>query len=270
MPESRPPEEQAPSAAAAGPRRATTSPEPNQRPRSGRDLLRAFFRPSRAQFVIGIALFLTALIVVVTLRSQANQPEFANVRQADLIQLLDDVSGETRRLEAEVNELEAARTELLSGADRDAAAREEASRRLAQAQIIAGAVPATGPGIQIHIEDPQSRITAELLLDAIEELRDAGAEVIELNDSVRLVMRSSFTTDGSGAISVDGTTLEAPYLIEAIGDPATLEAGARFRGGLVSEIEGERVGGSVRITQVDSLRIDSLASITPNEFARPR
>ena len=44
--------------------------------------LRAFFRPSRGQLVAGVALFLTALIVVLTLRSQANQPEFANVRQA--------------------------------------------------------------------------------------------------------------------------------------------------------------------------------------------
>lgn len=252
------------------PRRATPQVTPPRRQRSGRDLLRAFFRPSRAQFVIGIALFLTALIVVVTLRSQANQPEFANVRQADLIQLLDDVSSETRRLEAEVNDLETARTELISGADRDAAAREEATRRLAQAQIIAGTVPATGPGIRIQIEDPQSLVTAELLLDAIEELRDAGAEVIELNDSVRLVMRSSFTTDAAGAIIVDGITLTAPYLIEAIGDPATLEAGARFRGGLVSEIEGERVGGTVTIEQLDALQIDTLATLTPNEFARPR
>ncbi len=39
-----------------------------------------------------------------------DQPEFANVRQADLIQLLDNVTGETRRLEDEVRDLEQART----------------------------------------------------------------------------------------------------------------------------------------------------------------
>ncbi len=83
----------------------------------------------------------------------------------------------------------------------------------------------------------------------MEELRDAGAEVIELNDTVRLVMRSWFSTDPSGRVTADGVALEEPYVIEAIGDPATLEAGARFRGGLVSEIEGERVGGRVQITQ---------------------
>ena len=245
------------------PRRATP-----QRPPGA--LFKAFVRPSRGQFAVGVALFLTALIVVITLRSQANQPEFANVRQADLIQLLDNVTGETRRLEDEVRDLEQARTELLSGVDRDEAARAEAARRLEEAQIIAGTVPVVGPGVRIEIDDPQNLVSAELLLDAVEEQRDAGAEVIELNDTVRLVMRSWFGTDASGMLTADGVTLEAPYLIEAIGDPATLEAGARFRGGLVSEVEGERVGGRVTIAQQESIAIDSVATPGENEFARPR
>lgn len=235
-----------------------------------RDLARDFFRPSRGQFVVGVALFLTALIVVMTLRSQANQPEFANVRQADLIQLLDNVTGETRRLEDQVRELELARTELLSGVDRDQAAREEAARRLEQAQIIAGTVPASGPGIRIQIDDPGAKVTAELLLDAIEELRDAGAEVIELNDSVRLVMNSFFGTDDRGAVTADGHPLAAPFVIDAIGDPATLEAGARFRGGLVSEVEGDRVGGRVTIEQLQVVEITATVEVGEPQFARPR
>lgn len=260
MPDPTPTGEESP--AIDPPRRAAAPPRTS--------LLRAFFRPSRGQLTVGVALFLTALIVVMTIRSQAAQPEFANVRQADLIQLLDNVTAETRRLEAEVADLERAKRELATGADRDQAAREEANRRLVQAQIIAGTVPATGPGVRIEISDPESRVTAELLLDAVEELRDAGAEVIELNDSVRLVMRSHFTTDEQGRIVADGTVLERPLSIEAIGDPATLEAGARFRGGLVSEVEGDRVAGSVTIQQVQDLRIDSTVEPQPNQFARPR
>lgn len=239
-------------------------------PQRGRRLLRDFLRPGRGQFVAGIALFLTALIVVVTLRSQANQPEFANVRQADLIQLLDNVTAETRRLEDEVRSLEQAQSELLSGADRDEAARQEATRRLEQAQIVAGTVPASGPGVRLEIQDPGDRVSAELLLDAVEELRDAGAEVIELNDSVRLVMSSWFGTDDQGRLTADGVPLEEPYVIEAIGDPATLEAGARFRGGLVSEVEGERIGGRVRITQLDELSVETVVEPRENEFATPR
>ncbi|SHJ58953.1 Uncharacterized conserved protein YlxW, UPF0749 family [Tessaracoccus bendigoensis DSM 12906] len=235
-----------------------------------RNLLKDFFRPNRGQFSIGIALLLTALLVVTTIRSQNAQPEFSNVRQADLIQLLDNVTAETRRLEDQVGELEQARTELVSGADRDQAAREEAQRRLVQAEILAGTVPAVGPGVRIEILDPEGRVTAELLLDAIEELRDAGAEVIELNDSVRLVMRSHFLMDEQGNVTADGTVLNAPYIIDAIGDPATLEAGARFRGGLVSEVEGDRVEGSVTITQLTQVDISTVVTPPTNQFARPR
>lgn len=246
----------------AGPRRAAAS-------RKRWDW-RGFFRPSRGQLVIGLVLMITSFIVVITLQSQASQPEFANVRQADLVQLLDNVTAESRRLETQVSELEDSRNELISGADSDEAARQEAARRIEQAEILAGTAPATGPGIQIEIEDPRSAVTAELMLDAIEELRDAGAEVIEINDTVRLVMGSSFTTGVDGTVLADGIILDAPYLIEAIGDPATLEAGARFRGGLVSEIEGERVGGSVSITQDDAIEIETTVSAPQYEFAQPR
>ncbi|HMS35931.1 MAG TPA: DUF881 domain-containing protein [Arachnia sp.] len=234
------------------------------------DLLRDFLRPSRGQITVGIALFVTSLIVVITLGSQGAQPDFTNVRQAELIQLLDNISAETRRLEDEARDLEAARTELISGANREEAARQEAERRLQQAEILAGVVPATGPGVRISISDPEGKLTAELLLDAVEELRDAGAEVIELNDAVRLVMRSAFTTAEDGTVVADGVTLRAPYLIDAIGDPATLEAGARFRGGLVSEVEGDRVGGSVLITQSDRINIATTVEPQANQFARPR
>ncbi|MBK7820275.1 MAG: DUF881 domain-containing protein [Tessaracoccus sp.] len=239
-------------------------------PDARRNLLRDFFRPSRGQLTVGLALFVTSLIVVITLGSQANQPDFSNVRQAELIQLLDNITAETRRLEDESRELEAARTELISGANREEAARLEAERRIQQAEILAGVVPATGPGVRIAITAAEDKFTAELLLDAVEELRDAGAEVIELNDSVRLVMRSSFTTDGDGAVMADGVVLHPPYIIDAIGDPATLEAGARFRGGLVSEVEGERVGGSVLITQSEQIDVSTTVELQPNQFARPR
>ena len=76
--------------------------------------------------------------------------------------------------------------------------------------------------------------------------------------------------DAQGRIVADGNVLEPPFTIDAIGDPATLEAGARFRGGLVSEIEGDRVGGTVTITQSTDVEIATVVAAPDNEFARPR
>ena len=75
--------------------------------------------------------------------------------------------------------------------------------------------------------------------------------------------------DAQGRVIADEQVVTDPVVIDVIGDPATLEAGARFRGGLVSEVEGVRVGGSVSIQQMSRVDIDSVVVISENEFARP-
>ena len=232
-------------------------------------LWRAFLKPGRGQLVVGAVLCLAALLIVWTLRSQASQPDYSNLRRTDLIQLLDNLSAETRRLESEVRELTTTREGLVSGAAGVKAADDETRHRIEQMQIVAGTVPATGPGGRITIHDPQGAMSPELLLDALEELRDAGSEVIEFNDAMRVVASTWIDRDPEGRIVVDGIPLTTPIVIEAIGDPATLEAGARFRGGLVSEVEGSRVQGQVEIKQMTEISVDSVASPRVPEFAKP-
>ncbi len=238
--------------------------------KADRSLLRDLIRPSKGQLVAALILFVTGLGLTWTWRSQEAQPEFAQARQADLVQLLDTVTGQNRALEAELRSLQSTRDELAGGADQAESVREDAQRRLEQLQILAGTVPAHGPGVRLTVTDPEGKITAELMLNAIEELRDAGAEVIELNDSVRVVMNTAFTSDEQTRVIASGQALDPPYVIDAIGDPSTLEAGARFRGGLVNEVEGPRVGGGVTIEQLDDVRIDSVVAGVSPRFAKPR
>ena len=57
---------------------------------------------------------------------------------------------------------------------------------------------------------------------------------------------------------IDGKPVAGPIMFEVIGDPHSLEEAARFRGGIVSEITGPRIGGQVQIEQLDRVVIDSL------------
>ena len=167
-----------------------------------------------------------------------------------------------------VVELETTRRQLRSGVDADRVAQEEAAERLTALELLAGTVPAEGPGIRVTIVDPDTRMTHEIALEALTELRDAGAEVIELNDRVRVVASTWFVPD-TGGLVVDGVPLASPYVLEAIGDPDTLAEAMRFRGGLVSTVEGDRVGGSVQLVRLDSVRVDSVATVPAARFARP-
>lgn len=224
----------------------------------------------RGQIIVAIVLMLTALTFVLMARSHSSQGVYDNMRREELIQLLDQASSETRRLETEVADLRAVQADLESGAAGVEAAEADARRRLEQLEILAGTVPAAGPGIRLTIHDDEGNVTPELLLNGVEELRDAGAEVLEFNDSIRVTVGSWLAMDEQGRTLLDGQVLDRPIVIEAIGDPATLEAGARFRGGLVSGIEGPQVGGRVEIVQLESLEIESVVEPRAQEYARPR
>lgn len=229
---------------------------------------RAALRPGRSQVVAAVLLCLLGMAGVVQIRTNDSGDAYRNSRREDLVQILDGLGVESRRLEAEVAELQDTKARLQSGADTQRVAREDATRRVQELAILAGTAPAHGPGIRIRVSDPQQKVDANVLLDAVEELRDAGAEVIEVNDSARVVASTWFGNDGT-TLLVDGAPVERPLTIEAIGDPHSLEEAAQFRGGIVSEITGPKIGGDVSISRLDDVVVASLHAPPASQYARP-
>ena len=241
--------------------------EPKAMTGAGR-LWRALAHPGRGQVIAAVILFVVGVGGAMQIRLNSADDAYTNARREDLIQILDGLGAESRRLESEIGELQQTKTNLQSGADSRRVAQEESELRLDELSILAGTVPAKGPGISMRISDPDRKVTASVLLDAVQEMRDAGAEVIEFNGQVRVVASTWFGTDGTDLI-VDGQRLQRPITMKAIGDSHSLEEAARFRGGLVSEITGPRIGGAVSIERLDDLEIASLHSPAENQYARP-
>lgn len=227
-----------------------------------------FARPSRTQLVVGVILLLCALAVTLQIRTSDDDQDYSTLRRTELVQMLDDLNAESRRLEAEIAALEATRLQLQSGVDRQRVAREEAQKRYDVLSILGGTTPAEGPGIRITIQDPSQRVTPEIILNALEELRDAGAEVIEINDTVRVVA-STWVGTGENGLVVDGVALSRPIVIEVIGGPHALSEAVRFRGGLASEVSDERIGGMVSVVSDSKVAVSSLHIPREAEFARP-
>ena len=253
-----------------------TGPDPAGR-RPGRDAPRpgvwgrigqAALHPGRSQVVAAVVLCLLGMAGVVQIRSNDSGDAYRNSRREDLVQILDGLGVESRRLEAEVAELQGTKARLESGADSQRVAREDAQQRVDELAILAGTAPARGPGIRMRISDPQDEVDADVVLDAVEEMRDAGAEVIEINGQARVVASTWFGDDGTTLV-VDGITVARPLTISVIGDPHSLEEAARFRGGIVSEITGPKIGGDVQIDQSDDVVVTSLHVPPASQYARP-
>jgi uncharacterized protein YlxW (UPF0749 family) len=237
-------------------------------PGGWRRIGRAVLNPGRGQVAAAVVLCLLGMAGVMQVRANDAGDLYSNARREDLVQILDGLSVESRRLESEVAELQGTKARLQSGADSQRVAREDAQQRVDELAILAGTAPAHGPGIHMRISDPQGKVGADVVLDAVEEMRDAGAEVIEINGQARVVASTWFDDDGTTLV-VDGARVDRPLTLSVIGDPHSLEEAARFRGGIVSEITGPKIGGAVQIDQSDDVVVTSLHAPPASQYARP-
>ena len=169
---------------------------------------------------------------------------------------LDDLAQREARLEAENTRLEDARETLLGGDEYSAL--NEAKRRADALGVLAGSETIIGTGIEVSIS---GNLTASTLIDAIQELRDAGATAIQISDrslAVRLVANSWFADSTSG-ITVTGTALQVPIKISVIGDPSVLVPAIEIPGGLVDTVGSG--GGEVVITESENVDISAIVPL---------
>jgi len=221
-------------------------------------------RSSVLKLVVGVLVGGLAFALIMQARSK-DHDDFSNVRSDELVELLKSLDAANQRLGQQITDLTQTRDELLDSNKRSDAATEAARERADALAILAGTAAATGPGVTIEISDPDRGVDAGALLDALEELRNSGAEAIVINGSARVVGHT-YVVDGDDGIRVDGRTVKPPYVIEAIGDASTLAEGARIPGGLVDTMK--KRGATVTITETDKITITALADANTPEYAR--
>jgi uncharacterized protein YlxW (UPF0749 family) len=237
-------------------------------PDEGRRRLRnALLRPGRSQLVVGLVMAVLGFAFVVQVKDFQRDDMYAGLRDTELIGVLDGLTGRSERARREVSRLEETRDDLLDESSARSAALTEAEQRATNLSILAGLVPVEGPGIRVTITETTGRVSVGPLLDMVQELRTAGAEAMEFNDTYRLAAQSSFNS-ATGGIELDGHLLEAPYVLEVIGDPHVLKGALVFATGPVETLENYD-GASVEIEQLDRLEIRSVRELVRPEHAEP-
>jgi uncharacterized protein YlxW (UPF0749 family) len=223
-------------------------------------------RPGRGQIVVAILLAALGFGAVLQGRTSSESGDYAGARRGDLIQLLDSLDDARDRAARELRDLQDAKAGLEDTSTRTQAALREAREEASNLAILSGTVGATGPGVVIRIDDPAGQVGASILLNVIEELRDAGAEVIEINDSARVVAQTYFA-DHEDGVSVDGSVVSSPFIIDVIGRPHTLSNIVTFPGGIAEEVEA--LGGTADVDERDTVDVTSLAEGREPEYSQP-
>ncbi|MDR0365689.1 MAG: DUF881 domain-containing protein [Bifidobacteriaceae bacterium] len=219
---------------------------------------------SKAQITAGLLCMLLGFAAVAQVR-QVGKADFSELPQDRLVELLGRLDVQADQLIEENRELERERDRLASDQTNEAAAIEAAQKRAEVQGILAGTLPAEGPGIELTVTDPSGKLTGALAYTLVDELRNAGAEAISLG-SIRITGSSYFLDpeDGQGVV-VDGILADSPYVWRAIGQPSTLETALRMPGGVLAEIKAQ--GGSWTLQARDRLEIEAIKILPPPEYA---
>ena len=223
-------------------------------------------RDPLAAALIGVLTLLLGFALAVQVRSNDQDTQLAGAREEDLVRILDTLNAQEDRLRLQIADQRSALEQLTNTDSQSAAALQEARQRAEAIGILNGTLAAQGPGLRMVIRDPEGEVRVADVLDAIQELRGAGAETMQI-DGVRIGVSTAVTGD-AGALKIDGQDITAPYEVLVIGSPQNMETAMNIPGGVVQRIGGR--GGSVEITQSQQIVVDALRPLDTPQYASPQ
>lgn len=217
--------------------------------------------------LVVVACVVLGVVLVAQVRTTESLADRLDIeREEDLARILADLSTQSERFQNEITELRLTLFEFESSAEAGALARRNLERRLDDLAVLTGSVAVEGAGIVLDVADPEGVVTQDLLVDVIQELRDAGAEAIAV-DGHRLVASSAVTTR-DGALAIDRNPIAAPLRIAAIGVSDALIGGLEIPGGAMDALRA-RSGVTARLQARDQLTLPAADGSASFTFARP-
>lgn len=210
-----------------------------------------------------VAVLCAALGLALTMQiRQTHSDDLAGLRGDDLVRLLDEITQRNDQLESEQAQLVLDRDDLASGVD----ARAVAERNALTQAILAGTIPVQGPGVVVTVREVGKGVPASSWVNLVEELRNAGAEAIEV-DGVRVGVSSAFVDTDDG-VALDGVVLTSPVVVQAIGDPQTLEVALGIPGGALATLRSQDEA-TTDLERRDELVIRSVRELRDPQVAVP-
>jgi uncharacterized protein YlxW (UPF0749 family) len=129
--------------------------------------------------------------------------------------------------QARVGRVQASLNDVQSESDRVGEQQVTVGEVVRRLRTRTGYVAVTGPGVRVTVQDPPGVDPGEAIRDSdlallVNGLWTAGAEAVAINN--QRITALTYIKNSSQAINVNSRPLVPPYVVEAIGDPRTLQA----------------------------------------------
>ncbi len=203
----------------------------------------------QSQVVVAIVLFALGFLVVVQLRAQAGGGGLAALTSQELTLLVANLNTRNDQLRGEIAAIERQLEDLELGGSRGASSISESQATLSRIRVWAGLDPVQGDGVAITV---RGEVSAAVLEDLVNELRNAGAEAIAIGD-VRVVPGTVVGGGVGEPVFVDDVRLDDPFTIRAIGGPESLTGSLTRAGGIMAQVAATHPDTTLEIEPTDDM-----------------
>lgn len=201
-----------------------------------------------AQLLLTIVCFFLGLLLVAQFRTQRmTNGSLLFASTADQLVIISSLVENNTRLREEMEALEKQLNEYQQATGR--ARLEALVEELNKVRVINGLVEVSGSGVEVSLDGPIGVLDVQ---DLINELRNAGAEALTINGE-RLTLYTAIASTEDGGMTINGTRLSRPYILQAIGHPETMETALLRQGGLIAVLQRNYEGLSVSIVKREKM-----------------
>lgn len=227
---------------------------------------------------VAITLGIMCLLLTVAISVQVRTMNSANSTVSKTLadnDLRDQVLKMKERFDNTSNDFVNAQKELekvRQSATQDDETAEAKEQELKENNMILGNTDVTGEGVEIILADAvnisSSLSASEQIIhygdiqDVVNELRNAGAEAIEVNGQ-RIVNTSAITCEGN-IIKINGERIGSPFTIKAIGSKELLYGALERAGSILDWIR--EAGNIATVTKEDSITINRFPGVISHEY----
>jgi uncharacterized protein YlxW (UPF0749 family) len=183
-----------------------------------------------------LSLFMVAMLIGVLgvgqLNSQARPTEISTLSAQELSTLIETLTTRNRELRTGLADIREQLREYEVSGPQGQSALQVSREDLRRITAFGGLAAVDGQGIVMEVDGDLDAIA---LNDLINELRNAGAEAIAVDD-VRITARS-VATQGPRSLQIDGVDVGRDFTLRAIGSPDGLLGAMERPGGIISQLK---------------------------------
>lgn len=188
---------------------------------------------SKDKIIIGLTVFFVSFMIIINIRNTELDYDFIRLETVEAFNV--EISETKEEIEALEDYIEQKKYQIeeYQAAIREGTLEDVLASEVSKQKMNSHLTSLKGPGITVTLEDsereleegedPNNLIIHDLdVLNILNDLRRAGAEAIAINGQ-RVTSQTQIKCQGA-TITVNDVTYGQPFIIEAIGNPDTLNA----------------------------------------------